>query len=614
MRNRNRRWIQFWFLVSILQLVLADEILSSSGSESGNDHGDKSQRSIFSPRMDYEQWKPLGRGDPLNNDPTYDYVPPVLDRVQYWVDPADRKPDAVPSEENQKTEVLLLGITSKKPASGSSPKADSRRDSYDPYTKYVDGWKFSNNQRIARPSFIPSIPTSFFSQLFPKNKNTIYPERPTFPKGTEQRVPYTMLMPPPIVQTTVTTGHGEEITHSPILFLSSSSPTTPRTVPSSSTSGSGVTVQPANLVFHSSSLSTDAEFKKHSTLPIKGSIPDFRDELVYSTHLAPPETLVKQEFAPLPSDHFSTKPLTAAGSNQNVNYVTPPPLIKPDSEFMFKGQVSDDDISNSYVNIGKPEAEVHSSGLGVDMGSVIHQPMPLVPPNMVVFPHRVSQMPTQTIEDMQTMHPPPPTETPVFTKTTEAVVKLVGGGTIPPSTTLDTTTITATTVASTTKMEEATTTVATLTTDPLLKHYKQPQEHVKRPLYLIIEGHSKVKTYGPSKQIYGINVQETNEIPGSEDRYEKNYEVKHLHGFNKEQPKLDEPNRRARTGNLQTLKHVVQTGLGSIDLSDLESAEGRSGDKKETELTAGYQVVDMADASTETYHKGIVEEARKMKI
>ena len=41
--------------------------------------------------------------------------------------------------------------------------------------------------------------------------------------------------------------------------------------------------------------------------------------------------------------------------------------------------------------------------------------------------------------------------------------------------------------------------VNTLTTDPLFKHYKQPLRPVKGPFYLIIQGHSKVKTYGAIK-------------------------------------------------------------------------------------------------------------------
>lgn len=44
-------------------------------------------RNLISPRMDFEEWKPLGRGDPLKNDPTFDYLPPVLDRVLYWKSP-----------------------------------------------------------------------------------------------------------------------------------------------------------------------------------------------------------------------------------------------------------------------------------------------------------------------------------------------------------------------------------------------------------------------------------------------------------------------------------------------------------------------------------------------
>lgn len=39
---------------------------------------------MISPRMEFNEWTPLGRGDPLKNDPTFDYLPPVLDKVHYW--------------------------------------------------------------------------------------------------------------------------------------------------------------------------------------------------------------------------------------------------------------------------------------------------------------------------------------------------------------------------------------------------------------------------------------------------------------------------------------------------------------------------------------------------
>lgn len=45
-------------------------------------------RGLFAPRVEYDEWTPLGHGDPLKNDPTYDYVPPVLERVRYWIEPS----------------------------------------------------------------------------------------------------------------------------------------------------------------------------------------------------------------------------------------------------------------------------------------------------------------------------------------------------------------------------------------------------------------------------------------------------------------------------------------------------------------------------------------------
>ncbi|XP_066599598.1 uncharacterized protein [Prorops nasuta] len=66
---------------------------------------------IFSPRMEYNEWTPLDRGDPLKNNPTFDYVPPVLDRVQYWLDSHTTEPSS-------KRDILVLGVTAKK----ASPK------------------------------------------------------------------------------------------------------------------------------------------------------------------------------------------------------------------------------------------------------------------------------------------------------------------------------------------------------------------------------------------------------------------------------------------------------------------------------------------------------------
>lgn len=102
-------------------------------------------RAIYSPRLDYNNlWTPIGHGDPLKKDPTYDYSPPVLDRVRYWADSsaddaAGASADAPPPFANEtpryhhhslsynqlkhqqsvlnkpKSDILLLGVSAKRP-------------------------------------------------------------------------------------------------------------------------------------------------------------------------------------------------------------------------------------------------------------------------------------------------------------------------------------------------------------------------------------------------------------------------------------------------------------------------------------------------------------------
>ncbi|EAT47224.1 AAEL001671-PA [Aedes aegypti] len=78
------------------------------GGRSGpsNLGADNKGRTLFSPRLEYNEWHPVGRGDPLKNDPTYDYSPPVLERVRYWPENKANK--------DKTSDILLLGVPSKK--------------------------------------------------------------------------------------------------------------------------------------------------------------------------------------------------------------------------------------------------------------------------------------------------------------------------------------------------------------------------------------------------------------------------------------------------------------------------------------------------------------------
>lgn len=87
---------------------------------------------------------PVGRGDPLKKDPTYDYSPPVLEHVRYWaadvtaappptassstsavaspsssfttgLQQQQHQPSAATSPYYNKNDILLLGVSAKRP-------------------------------------------------------------------------------------------------------------------------------------------------------------------------------------------------------------------------------------------------------------------------------------------------------------------------------------------------------------------------------------------------------------------------------------------------------------------------------------------------------------------
>lgn len=80
--------------------------------------------------------------------------------------------------------------------------------------------------------------------------------------------------------------------------------------------------------------------------------------------------------------------------------------------------------------------------------------------------------------------------------------------------------------------------IVSMTTDTMFSHYQQPEKPMPRPMYLIIEGHSKVKTYGGPSTSSGrhepkfVPVQSTvdpvvTRVVNEDD--DGKYEVRHLH-------------------------------------------------------------------------------------
>lgn len=68
-------------------------------------------RALFNPRVDYNQWMPVGHSDPLKNDPTFDYVPPTSGSVRYWSESDEKtNENRTSTGSSEKNEILLLGV------------------------------------------------------------------------------------------------------------------------------------------------------------------------------------------------------------------------------------------------------------------------------------------------------------------------------------------------------------------------------------------------------------------------------------------------------------------------------------------------------------------------
>ncbi|XP_030746072.1 uncharacterized protein LOC115874914 [Sitophilus oryzae] len=641
MRQRCRWKIYIFFI--------AYYVTPAFSNEDDSQYNKRGYRPFFSPRMDYDQWRPLGRGDPLKNDPTFDYVPPVLDNVQYWVDSNARSSSSEESRttNGQKTEMLLLGVPSKKPAIQTLENvAQSRHDNiYESEPKYQDK-TFNVNQKNSQPNFLSSmtsqiLPTimSFANRILDKTINS---------KGEYIKPPYSVLTPPQLV-TRPPENHFSApslrfpISQKPVLpnqFLSSK-PFNRNTRPNNV---NGVTVLPSNLIYQSSSVGSHKEFE--SVPSINWQLPSTTEQHKFKFNdqkLSLPNTVARIQFSS--KNNLSNSILDASNSNHNFNFVTPPSL--DENEMMFKGHISDDnDISNSYVKIDKPEAQMHH--VGIETSNVASMPSfySLASKNSPLMNSKTIHNMEMMKQSMDVLKPSPASAVTDYSKpnflanllqkekTSFENANFIGSSSsvsnaiitnpnVKPSSEVPSSAgIMATNpmafspvsfVSDSTQkaIPESSTMVSILTTDPLFKHYKQPVEQVTGPAYVIIQGHSKVKTYKPTKQRNGILVEESNSIPYIlEKKYD--YKIKHLHGFENKKDLLDisdkiSQNRQARAGNLHTLKHIVETGYGAINIQDTD-IDRKDHDVQEAELSAKYKVHDGEYDVMEEYHKGTVEE------
>lgn len=149
----------------------------------------------------------------------------------------------------------------------------------------------------------------------------------------------------------------------------------------------------------------------------------------------------------------------------------------------------------------------------------------------------------------------------------------------------------------TTFAESTTAAPMSLTTDSLFSHYKQPSLPVRGPMYLIIQGHSKVKTYGPD----GGNAKRTEKaeakmvpIVAKEDPVvnhvvasnsnESVVQVKHLHKSRETESKTkptSKPTKKVTTP-MASLLSLLDSSLASFGLNDKETKSKKLNSKSTT--------------------------------
>ncbi|XP_034949567.1 probable serine/threonine-protein kinase nek3 [Chelonus insularis] len=597
-----------WFL--LLLFNISQSFSASFELKAGpNDTSNRSR--IFSPRMDYDEWTPLGRGDPLKNDPTFDYVPPVLDRVQYWLDSQSST-----EASSSKRDILVLGVTAKK----TSPKIPEH------FFKFIDAPKFNKNQHEssnfrkdftgstgAEPPKIVRV-TKFrggnsASPLDLRSQNRIQSIPASYyasPYYGEKMKHFTMMVPPPMMNQAINHQFGGQTEETPISLLrpeinrehSNSHPLISQGISKDvEQSTTSVTFDKSNLVYQSTQTfdSWTAANSNHNPSilwnennhksiehdedhQIAGSV---NHEVVVSQNaniivdeseeneqvvLGKKETIYTPIFnhsdlnnnnKQLESDdekmHIVLPNMPPA--NDEVNNKTMVTVIMPtnypSSSNQSKTSNRSEVISTTPVPLNismptrmpiwKPPSKAPPQALSKRPGMLmipnnnnnIHRPVqkpphvPSSPPEMIMMHSMtMNRMPSASIQPMFPSLSPPSTSSvfspPASFHRPENMIDMIRPTTSvhsPLAMLLDAENIEKMTTAhsssmrldlpSSTSAPQASITPSSIktTSDPTFPHVKQSSKPNYSPMYLIIQGHSKVKTYKPTVNKYGVPVE-----------------------------------------------------------------------------------------------------------
>lgn len=551
--------------------------------------------------MDFEQWKPLtGRGDPLRNDPTYDYEPPVLDRVHYWADDTRLEREHFPE---RKSEVLMLGVSSRKPSvtprQPSLPSLPPRRHVHRPLPNKYEDFTYKLSDHYPMTILVPPPPPP------PGHQLPLFVLSEDKPANTEKLQSQLVASPSDLPKVTVA-----DPTNAPEYLSSFYALQESNLIYQSSTTQNWITNDTKSVANQAVSSDyagwgpttpvhdNDATNETHNFIS-NDHIEFYNNPYAFYNPMLS-EPLPKKTPSPLNLSTFlpTVVPPTAVLETTTAFTQATWPTERTTETLDIPTDLPQEDTTKKDNSVLLQQIPIPTSGTK-SQTSMLDMLRPMMTMPMVNGPERPEDnlyayasenvqvfnehnLEDVQIETMQTMQPPPPIkhfESSTATQMHQFHVNSQSSNKNP------------TFYTHGPYLHGRFTTPIATTIDDYSENSNNPTTEMPTvPMYLIIQGHSKVKTYGSKPKVSESKVASGNEIP----KTNKTNEVKHLHPVTKKSAKkldINDINRKSKSKNLKTL---IDKGFGSIEI-------------QETDLGIKYDVSDGSNVPIEIYRKGIVD-------
>lgn len=553
--------------------------------------------------MDFEQWKPLtGRGDPLRNDPTYDYEPPVLERVHYWADDSRVDHDHHPE---RKSEVLMLGVSSRKPSVAPRQPVPPRRHHRPAPPKYEDySYKLSDHYPMTilvpppppPPGHKPSLYLLTDEKYASTNPQTKMTERPKPARDTtsvpEHLTSLYALQEANLIYQSSTTSQSwiHDLNQTKTLPNNAVSSDYAGWGPTTPLDDSDIANDTYNLISHD-----HKEFSNHPYSFYKPMLSEAPPPPKNTPNPLMLPTFVPTALPPAPSSQQNTMSITQA---------TWPTERTTTTETFTDGQdYNEETTTEKFIN-SFHAIQSSSYSRPIPEKTIFDMLNPMMTMPLVNGPERLEDNlyahasenqqvykehpieDSKKLETMQTMQPPPVTQTESTTTSHKQpfhVNSHMNNNILYKKPSLHTHdpylhmrfTTPMPTIASSVDSAENT---------------RFTTEGPTAPMYLIIQGHSKVKTYGSKPKVPDDSDTINNEIS----KPNETNEVKHLHPIKDKYSQKIEKKEAIRRSRAQNLKSLIDEGHGSIEI-------------QETDVGIKYDVSDGSKVPVEIYRKGIVD-------